>query len=511
MEHTGALMKTSTQENIGRSRPKILVVEANDQDAESLSIVLSEDYDVIRTARGHDALGLIAKDDPELVLLGSQIPDMEGDDICKAIKSKLNNELIPVIMITSIFENEDLSKTIKENADEILIKPVDELELTTRVRSLLRMRHLHDELVKERDEVQRYIDVAGSIIGVVDRNFRVTLVNQKACDVLGYSKEEVLGQNWFDVFVPEYIREDIKKGYMGVINGIIEPPEFSEKPIITKRGERWVLWHDVVLRDDNMNIVGTISSGDDITERKLAENAMEEANTELKLLDNIKDQFLTNLNYELRTPLISIKGFCELLMEEQLGTINDSQKNALDTVLRNTERLRHLIDSLLYVSGERTQKIKYNIIPLYPSRLIEDIIEDREMYMEKKELIIENSVPKNLPAILGDMEHLERMFSHLLDNAIKFTQTGGKITVSACHYDDTIEIKISDTGIGIPEEILPNIFSNFYQADGSTRRKYGGTGVGLHICKKIIEAHMGEISVESEVGVGTTFTVLLPV
>ncbi|MEL4305161.1 sensor histidine kinase [Methanococcoides sp. LMO-2] len=505
-------MKSKAQENNGRSKPKVLVVEASDQDVESLSLVLSEDYDVIRATRGHEALSIVENEDPELVLLGNDLPDMEGDKIFKAIKGKLSNELIPVIVVTSLFENEEKTKAIKENADEILIKPVDELELTTRVRSLLRMRHLHDELVKERDEVQTYIDVAGSIIGVVDRNFKVTLVNQKACDVLGYSKEEVMGQNWFDIFVPEYIREDIKKGYRGVINGVIEPPEFSEKPIVTRnRGERWVLWHDVILRDDDMNIVGTISSGDDITERKLAENAMEEANTELKLLDNIKDQFLTNLNYELRTPLISIKGFCELLMEEQLGTINDSQKNALDTVLRNTERLRHLIDSLLYVSGERSQEIKYNIIPLYPARLIEDIIEDRALYMQKKELTIENNVPKNLPAILGDMEHLERMFTHLLDNAIKFTQTGGKITVSASHYDDTVEIKITDTGIGIPEDILPNIFSNFYQADGSTRRKYGGTGVGLHICKKIIEAHMGEIFVESEEGTGTTFTVLLPV
>lgn len=505
-------MKTSTREHNGNKRSKILVVEAKDPDVESLSLVLSADYDIIRATKGNEALELVEKENPELILLGSDLSDMEGHDVCKTIKEKLRNKLLPVIVVTSLLENEEKTDAIKANADEILIEPVDELELTTRVRSLLRMRHLHEELVKERDQVQRYIDVAGSIIGVVDRDFRITLVNQKACDVLGYSKEEVMGKNWFDVFVPEYIRDDIKKGYLGVINGTIEPPEFSEKPIITKnKDERWVLWHDVILRDDEMNIVGTISSGDDITERKLAENAMEEANTELKLLDNIKDQFLTNLNYELRTPLISIKGFCELLMEEKLGTVNDSQKNALDAVLRNSERLRHLIDSLLYVSGERNQNIKYNIIPLYPARLIEDILEDRALYVEKKELTIESHVPKNLPAILGDIDHLERMFTHLLDNAIKFTPTGGKITVSASTYDDTVEIKIKDTGIGIPEELLPNIFSNFYQVDGSTRRKYGGTGVGLHICKKIIEAHMGDIFVESEVGVGTTFTVMLSV
>ncbi|WP_445476372.1 hybrid sensor histidine kinase/response regulator [Methanococcoides methylutens] len=490
----------------------MLVVEASDPDLESLSLVLSADYHIIRATKGKEALELIEKEDPELVLIGNDLPDMEGYDVCKTIKENVQNTLLPVIVLTSILENEEKADAIKTNADGILIKPVDELELTTRVRSLIRMRHLHEELVKERDRVQRYIDLAGSIIGVVDRDFKVTLVNQKACDVLGYSKEEVLGQNWFDVFVPEYIRDDIKKGYLGVINGTIVPPEFSEKPIITKnKEEKWVLWHDVVLRDDDMNIVGTISSGDDITERKLAENAMEEANKELKLLDNIKDQFLTNLNYELRTPLISIKGFCELLIEEKLGTVNDSQKNALDAVLRNSERLRHLIDSLLYVSGERNQNIKYNIIPLYPARLIEDILEDRALYIEKKELTIESHVPKNLPAILGDIDHLERMFTHLLDNAIKFTPPGGKIIVSASSYDDTVDIKIKDTGIGIPEDLLPNIFSSFYQVDGSTRRKYGGTGVGLHICKKIIEAHMGEIFVESEVGVGTTFIVQLPV
>nr|BAM15196.1 hypothetical protein [uncultured microorganism] len=238
---------------------------------------------------------------------------------------------------------------------------------------------------------------------------------------------------------------------------------------------------------------------------------MEEANRELELLDNIKDQFLTNLNHELRTPLISIKGFTELMLDEDLGPINDAQKNAIDAVLRNSERLRHLVESLLYVSGEHTKNIKYNMVPLYPTRIIEEIIEAHTVAITKKGLTIERDIQKNLPMILGDVDHLKRMFTHLLDNAIKFTPADGKIIISALSDSESVIITIEDTGIGIPKELLPNIFSRFYQVDGSTRRKYGGIGVGLHICKKIIEAHMGSISVSSKIEESTIFRVNLPI
>lgn len=505
-------MKIGENDNSSEKKPKILIAEADEREAEALISHLSPNYDIIRAVNGSEAVMITKEQLPDLILLNSILPEMDGHEVCRILKREESNNNLPVIMITSIAEDEEKTKAIESKADDLLVRPLDVLELTTRVHSLLRMRGLHEQLVKERDQAQKYVDVVGSIIGVIGKDLKVTLVNQKACDVLGYNKDEIIGKNWFDAFLPAYIRERIKEGYLGVLEGELVPPEYSEKPILTKTNEeRLIFWHDVILRDEDNNIIGTISSGDDITERKIAEKAMEEANQELELLDKIKDQFLTNLNHELRTPLISIKGFTELMLEEDMGSINDAQKNAIDAVLRNSERLRNLLESLLYVSGEHTKNIKYSMVPLCPKMIIEEIIEALNVAITKKGLTIETDIQKNLPMIHGDIDHLKRMVNHLLDNAIKFTPTGGKIMVSALSDSESVIVNIEDTGIGIPKELLPSIFSRFYQVDGSTRRKYGGTGVGLHICKKIIEAHKGSISVSSKIEKGTIFSVKLPI
>ncbi|ABE53265.1 ATP-binding response regulator [Methanococcoides burtonii] len=505
-------MKIGEDDQNREIRPKILIAEADEKDAEALVSHLSPNYDIIRAVNGNEAVIITKEKHPDLVLLNSTLPEIDGYEVCRLLKRDESNKVLPVIMITSITDEDEKTKAIESKADDLLVRPVDILELTTRVRSLLRMKELHDQLVKEKDQAQKYVDVAGSIIGVISKDLKVTLVNQKACDVLGYEKDEIIGKNWFDAFLPGYVRERIKEGYIGVIEGKLEPPEYSEKPILNKTNEeRLIFWHDVVLRDKDNNIIGTISSGDDITERKIAEKAMEEANRELELLDNIKDQFLTNLTHELRTPLISIKGFTELMLEDHMGPINDAQKNAIHTVLRNSERLRHLVESLLYVSGEHTKNIKYNMDVLSLTKITEEILETFTAPILKKGLTIERNIQTDLPTILGDKDHLKRMINHLLDNAIKFTPEGGKIGISALHDSESVIINIEDTGIGIPEELLPNIFSRFYQVDGSTRRKYGGTGVGLHICKKIIEAHKGSLSVSSKIGEGTIISVKLPI
>ncbi|MCD4807796.1 MAG: response regulator [Methanococcoides sp.] len=505
-------MKIGENDNRIEKKPKILIAEADEREAEALISHLPPNYDIIRAVNGSEAVMITKEQLPDLVLLNSNLPEIDGHEVCRILKGEESNNILPVIMITSIMDDDEKTKAIESKADDLLVRPLDVLELTTRVRSLLRMKGLHGQLIKERDQAQKYVDVAGSIIGVIGKDLKVTLVNQKACDVLGYPKDEIIGKNWFDAFLPAYIRERIKEGYMGVLEGELVPPEYSEKPIITKTNEeRLIFWHDVVLRDEENNIVGTISSGDDITERKIAEKAMEEANRELELLDTIKDQFLTNLNHELRTPLISIKGFTELMLKEDMGPINDAQKNAIDAVLRNSDRLRNLVESLLYVSGEHTKNIRYNMVPLCPTAIIEEIIEDLSVAIKKKGLTIETDIQEDLPIIQGDTDRLKRMINHLLDNAIKFTPEGGKITVSALSDSESIIVTIEDTGIGIPKELLSNIFSRFYQVDGSTRRKYGGTGVGLHICKKIIEAHNGLISVSSKIEEGTILRVKLPI
>lgn len=248
----------------------------------------------------------------------------------------------------------------------------------------------------------------------------------------------------------------------------------------------------------------------EIAERKRAEEMLQKANEDLKSLDKMKDEFLSNVSHELKTPLVLIMGYGEIFFKETLGTLNDEQKKAINTVLRNSERLRRLIDSLLFISRAEARTIEYQIEKLQIAEIIDNVINDMYLQIEEKGLTIEKDVPDNLPLINGDKARLSDMLTNLFDNSVKFTPSGGRIILNAYEDADNLHIGLKDTGIGIPKELMPNLFQKFYQIDASIRRRYGGTGVGLYICKTIVEAHKGEIWIESEEGVGTIIHVRLP-
>jgi signal transduction histidine kinase len=263
--------------------------------------------------------------------------------------------------------------------------------------------------------------------------------------------------------------------------------------------------------------MGGVCVVEDFTERKTAEKALSKyaedlakANTELKSLDRMKDEFLSNLRHELKTPLIPIRGYSELMAEGALGELNEKQKDAMEKVLLSSERLKRLIDSLLYVSITEGGNAEYTFVLLRVAEVLESAICDRSPEMISKGHKIEKDLPRDLPLIEGDLEYLTDVFVNLIDNAIKFTPSGGNIRIFAAVEDSNIHIQISDDGIGIEEANLPKIFTRFYQVDGSSTRKYGGNGLGLYICKKIVEAHKGSIRLESIRNKGTTIHVYLP-
>ncbi len=237
-------------------------------------------------------------------------------------------------------------------------------------------------------------------------------------------------------------------------------------------------------------------------------NETERSYEELKSLDRMKDEFLSNVSHELKTPLVSIGGYSEVLSAGTLGELNERQKKAADAVMRNADRLERLINSILYLSIEESGKMKYTFKPLQIADVIEQSVSDMLPQIKMNNLIIKKQVPDNLSLIRGDEERLIQIMSYLIDNAIKFTPSG-EITISAHEDDDNLHIAVNDTGIGIPQEETNNLFKRFYQVDASTTRKYGGTGLGLYISKLISDAHNGKIWAESENGVGTTIHVTL--
>ncbi|MEZ5336372.1 MAG: GAF domain-containing sensor histidine kinase [Methanolobus sp.] len=234
------------------------------------------------------------------------------------------------------------------------------------------------------------------------------------------------------------------------------------------------------------------------------------ANEELKSLDRMKDDFLSNVSHEFKTPLTSIQGYSQLISDETLGEVNEHQKKAVDTVIRNSERLRRLVDSLLYLSRAQSGKLSYSFMPVEIEDVIDNSIQDLALQAEGKHIELVKDIEGKLPVITADRDKMMDVFVNLIDNAVKFTPDGGKVTVSAHASEDSIYVNVEDTGIGIPEEKIPKLFQRFYQVDSSVKRRYGGTGLGLYICKKIVEDHKGDIHVTSEEGKGTVMHVRLP-
>ncbi len=373
------------------------------------------------------------------------------------------------------------------------------------------LKQAEELVIKERNKAHQYLDVAGSLIGVVNTDMKIVLVNRKACEVLGYAENEVLGRNWFDTFVPDRVRNITKESFKKIIAGEMIPPSFMENYVQTRAGEeRLILWHDVVLRDEIGRIMGTISSGEDITERKKKEVELAKAYEELKSMDKMKDEFLSNLSHELKTPLISIKGYSELLDEGVLGSLNEKQKKAMGAIVRNSARLKRLIDSLLFLNIVNAGKAKYKFDPVSLKELVDQALYSLDSQIKQSRINVECHVSSCEPMIRADQDYMPQVLLHIIENSIKFTAAGGSLFINVKREEGRLHMQVKDTGIGISQAQLGEIFKKFYQIDGSMTRRYGGTGLGLYICKTIIDAHGGQIWIESEEHVGTTVHITFP-
>jgi signal transduction histidine kinase/HAMP domain-containing protein len=271
--------------------------------------------------------------------------------------------------------------------------------------------------------------------------------------------------------------------------------------------------------NEDIELLASIGSGIGVAvenarlyqEATVSYEKMQIAYDELQSLDRMKSEFLSNVSHELKTPLVSIRGYSELLYDEKLGDLPQSHKKALEAIIRNTERLTRLIDSLLFLSVQQMGKpeIRMRPLPLSIDEIFSTSMADMKVQAEKKDITLIKDSPAEL-IVMGDRDRLTEVLLNLLDNAIKFTPPGGKITVKARDEEEMAHISVIDTGIGIPENVISSLFQRFFQADASITRKYGGIGLGLYICKNIIDAHKGEIWVESKAGAGTTVHIKLP-
>jgi two-component system, OmpR family, phosphate regulon sensor histidine kinase PhoR len=232
--------------------------------------------------------------------------------------------------------------------------------------------------------------------------------------------------------------------------------------------------------------------------------------TDLRRIEQVRKDFVANVSHELRTPLTAIQGFAETLLG---GALEDPKNNRrfVEIIRSHASRLGSLTDDLLKLSRIEAGKLEPEVRPMKIEELLESGVEAAQISAAAKQIALFLNSPAKLPAVRGDASLLREVLQNLLDNAVQYTQEGGRIEVSAAADNGSIVITVSDTGIGIPQTDQSRIFERFYRVDAARSREVGGTGLGLSIAKHIVESHGGRIWVESEVGQGSRFHFSIPV
>lgn len=230
--------------------------------------------------------------------------------------------------------------------------------------------------------------------------------------------------------------------------------------------------------------------------------------TEEKRVEAIKRDFVANVSHELRTPLASIKGYAETLLD---GAMNepDTLKNFLSIINRHAGRMAVLIEDLLTLSMLESHHLPLKLEQVDVKALIINVIQGFEKNARDKGLKLTADISDDIPSVTADRVRLEQVMVNLIDNAIKYTNSGA-VRVAANMADNMLKVDVEDTGIGIPEKDIPRIFERFYRVDKGRSRELGGTGLGLAIVKHIIQVHNGKIWVKSTPGKGTTYSFVLP-
>lgn len=231
--------------------------------------------------------------------------------------------------------------------------------------------------------------------------------------------------------------------------------------------------------------------------------------TEERKLEKIKRDFVSNVSHEMRTPLANIKGYTETLLD---GALNDKKnlRNFLSIIDKHAGRMTRLIGDLLILSRLEAQEIPITLSPVDLKEIISSASRSLDKQAEKKGITLSCHCGESRLNLIADREGIEQVLINLIDNAIKYTPEGGRVSVSAFTTDGGVQADIEDTGIGIPKKDIPRIFERFYRVDKARSRELGGTGLGLSIVKHIILTHRGKVWVESEVGKGTKFSFAIP-
>jgi PAS domain S-box-containing protein len=458
-------------------------------------------FQVREAASGTEALQMVVSI-PDLVILDVQLPDLDGFEVCRRIKSDPATSAIPVLHISTTFVDiEAKVHGLDSGADGYLTNVAEPMELVATVRSLLRARRAEDAAQLSRRQWQTTFDAISDGVMLLDASGKVVQTNRTVELILGRPWSEIVGKDLSELW-----------------NDPAEPgPSLFAQMLVSRereardlcRGESWLHVAVDPLRNDRNAINGALCLVSDITSRKRMEMQLLRQAEKLHQDGLRKDEFLAMLAHELRNPLAPLANVLEIIGLQVRG--DAVIEESLEVARRQIQHMARLLDDLFDISritrGKielRTARVDLNVVASHAIEASRPLIEALRHH-----LTIAFS-PEPLE-IEGDPTRLEQVVSNLLNNAAKYTEPGGRITVSIGRDGPHAELCVRDSGVGITPEMQLKIFDLFVQADQSLDRSRGGLGIGLTLVRRLVEFHNGTINVSSPgPGRGSEFVVRLP-